>query len=380
MRFISKVATGAFCVGIAASGVARADERANNNDLNDKANKGEKDDKGSKAEKAEKGDRFSFAVIGDIPYGDAQIVNFPKVIANINADPEVRLVNHIGDIKSGSSLCSDTYFASIRSSFDQFADPLLYTPGDNEWTDCHRANNGSYNPLERLATIRRMFFPTPGKTLGMKPMSVKSQAAAGFPENVRFDKADVAFAAVHIVGSNNGLVNWTGKTAPTVEQLAEVQSRTASDIALINETFDHATEEHSRAVVLMVQADMFDPTLPCPSAPATPCPPVFSQWNGFQTLVQTIAARAAAFKKPVYLFDGDSHVFNVDKPFAAGAAWPAKYGAGSWNSFYGVTTPADNLTRITIDGSTGVNNWLKVTIDEANPQVLSYVQVPFNLA
>ena len=29
--------------------------------------------------------RFSFAVIGDVPYGDAQIANFPHVIDQINA-------------------------------------------------------------------------------------------------------------------------------------------------------------------------------------------------------------------------------------------------------------------------------------------------------
>jgi hypothetical protein len=89
---------------------------------------------------------------------DAQIANFPNVIGQINADRDVRLVMHAGDIKSGSSLCSDSYFSLIRSDFDQFADPLVYTPGDNEWTDCHRANNGAYNPLERLTAVRTLFF------------------------------------------------------------------------------------------------------------------------------------------------------------------------------------------------------------------------------
>ena len=46
------------------------------------------------------------------------------------------LVAHLGDIKSGSTLCNDEYFAFVRSQFDRFADPLVYTPGDDEWTDC----------------------------------------------------------------------------------------------------------------------------------------------------------------------------------------------------------------------------------------------------
>ncbi len=332
----------------------------------------------SKGEKeGERGDEFSYAVIGDIPYGAPQIAQFPKVIAQINADPDVQMVSHLGDIKSGSSLCTDAYFAQIRASFDTFADPLIYTPGDNEWTDCHRTNNGSYNPLERLAAIRNVFFPTPGLTLGQKKMRVQSQANAGFPENVRYDKQDVAFAAVHIVGSNNSLVNWTGKTAPTPEQLAEYETRTAAGIKLVNDTFAHANDEHSRAVVIQLQADMFDPTLQCAAGKIPPCPPVFAEWNGFQAFIQNLAVQSAAFNGPVYLFDGDSHVFNVDQPLATGSSWPSAYGPGNWLKFYGVSTPVNNLTRITIDGSTGVNNWLKVTISENNPAVLSWSKVPF---
>jgi hypothetical protein len=32
---------------------------------------------------------------------------------------------------------------------------------------------------------------------------------------------------------------------------------------------------------------------------------------------------------------------------------------------------------VTIDGSTGVDNWLKVTVSPQGPQVLSWTGVPF---
>src|SRR6476620_4063558 len=86
----------------------------------------------------------TFAVIGDVPYGATQIAAFPSWIQQINADPDVTSVIHLGYIKNGSSVCSDDYFAMIRQDFDTFADPFVYTPGDNEWTDCHRTNNGAY--------------------------------------------------------------------------------------------------------------------------------------------------------------------------------------------------------------------------------------------
>jgi hypothetical protein len=43
----------------------------------------------------------------------------------------------------------------------------------------------------------------------------------------------------------------------------------------------------------------------------------------------------------------------------------------------GVTTPVANLSRVTVDGSTGVNDYLRVTIDPDNKDVLTWTRVPF---
>ncbi|MGX4687682.1 metallophosphoesterase [Streptomyces sp. JNUCC 63] len=303
--------------------------------------------------------RFAFAVIGDIPYGDAQIADFPSIISQINADPDVRFVNHLGDIKDGSTVCSDTYFQQIKSDFDTFEDPLVYTVGDNEWTDCHRPNNGSHNPLERLAAIREVFFPRPGWTLGRNSVRVTSQADQGYPEDVRYSRADVAFAALHIVGSNNSMAPWTGNTTATPEQAAEVLGRTAAVVQEIRETFAAAEHSRNKAVVLLTQADMFDPTVTSPS---------FADYYAFQPIVKAIAEESAKFRGPVYLFNGDSHVYNSDKPLDTGS---------KWLSFYGVKTVAPNLNRVTVDGSTKVANWLKVTVDPGRKQALSWTRVPF---
>jgi hypothetical protein len=305
---------------------------------------------------ASEDDSYTFAVIGDIPYGSTAIANFPKNIAQINADPAVRWVDHLGDIKNGSSVCSDEYFQLIKSDFDQFQDPFVYTIGDNEWTDCHRTNNGAYNPLERLAKVRQVFFAQPGRTLGQQSVPVESQDDLGFPENVRWHRADVGFAAVHIVGSNNSLLPWTGRTAPTPEQTVEVLSRTSAAIQLIHETFAEARHEHQRAVVLLTQADMFDPTVPNPS---------FADYYGFEPLVAAIARESATYGGPVYLFNGDSHVYNADNPLGAGS---------TWLSFYHLGQPVPNLTRITVDGSGNANNYLRVTVDR---QGLTWTRVPY---
>jgi hypothetical protein len=301
----------------------------------------------------------TFAVIGDLPYGSAALAALPAHIAQINADPAVQWVDHLGDIKSGSTVCSDAYFQTIKSDFDQFQAPFVYTVGDNEWTDCHRPNNGAYNPLERLAKIRQVFFANPGHTLGRHSARVQSQARLGIPENVRWSRSDVAFSAMDIVGSNNSLLPWTGNTAPTAEQAAEVAGRTQAILTQIHQTFAQAREEHNRAVVLLIQADMFDPTVPNPQ---------FADYSGFQPIVAAIAKESAAFHGPVYLFNGDSHIYNNDNPLAAGSSWPA---------FYGIDRPVANLNRITVNGSGNAFEYLRVTVHEDGPQVLTWEHVPF---
>jgi hypothetical protein len=119
---------------------------------------------------------WTIAVIGDIPYTADQLTPFPTNIGTINTDPDVSLAVHLGDIKSGSTVCSDSYFATVRSDFDLFVYPLVSTPEDNEWTDCHRAAAGSYQPLERLGKLRQVFFPTPGTALGINEAHVSTQA------------------------------------------------------------------------------------------------------------------------------------------------------------------------------------------------------------
>lgn len=309
-------------------------------------------------------DSFSFAVIGDTPYGDAAVASFPSHIRDLNADQGLSFVSHLGDIKNGSTVCSDAYFARIKADFDTFTHPLVYTPGDNEWTDCHRPNNGGYNPLERLDKIRRTFFARPGTTLGAT-MPVKSQAARGLPENVQFTRNRVAFTAVNVPGSNNSLDPWTGlgKSAPTPEQQAEVDSRTAAVVAELHSTFAAARQRKDRAVVVMQQADMFDPTWAV----------TWNEFSAFKPIVDALIRESNSFDGPVYLFNGDSHVYNADRPLAAGS---------KWLDFYSEPGHADNLHRITIDGSSRATDYLRVEVAPdgvpgRGADVLSFSRVPF---
>ena len=292
-------------------------------------------------------DRETLAIIGDTPYGSAQLVTFPNLVSSIDADRDVSTVVHLGDIKNGSSVCTDAYFGQIRALFDTFDDPLVFTPGDNEWTDCHRANNGGYNPLERLAQLRRVFFPRADASLGGKQKRLETQAEKrkfkAFVENRLWTDEDVVYATLHVVGSNNGLAPWfgdrpTGTETPAerASRLAEAEQRIAAALSWLDETFDEADDDHARGVVLAMQADMF----------------AGGAADGFARIVERIGTLAAAFKRPVLLLEGDTHRFKVDRPIPA----------------------AQNVTRIVVEGETA-SEWLRLTVDPKGANLFSWERI-----
>jgi hypothetical protein len=312
----------------------------------------------------------TYGVIGDTPYGQPQIDNFPNDVAEINSDPKVRLVMHLGDIKNGSSVCSTDYFNLIRSDFDQFKDPLVYTPGDNEWTDCHRANNGAYWPAgqvlngdtrpARLDEIRRIFFDQPGRTLGTHSRKVAAQVP-DYPENVRWFSSRVEFGDLNLPGSNNDWLPWFGQPR-TQSQIDEVTNRTAADIEWLDGIFDRAEERDAKAVVIGIQADMWDPAIV-----GDP-----NQYDHFTPIVQRLAQDSLAWGRPVLLLNGDSHQFTDDHPLSASAPAVNK-------SIYGISQNVPNLHRITVNGSTTpCHEWLKLHIDPRSPEIFSYQRVRFS--
>jgi Calcineurin-like phosphoesterase len=300
-------------------------------------------------------------VIGDTPYGGVQIADFPRLLSDIGAaTPTPEAIVHVGDIKNGSSACDTEYFNFVLDNFNRSSLPLIYTPGDNEWTDCHRLNNGAYDPLERLATVRSMFFPHPGLALGGNPKPLLSQATLpgfeSYVENVLWAEAGSVFVTVHVVGSNNDLLPWftddtTGTKLDDPERRnAEQAARTAANLEWLTRAFATAHELDAAAVIVMMQADMWDGT------------PV----DGFDSTVQRLAALALDAGKPVLLIEGDSHIFKVDNPLAEGDA------------IHGVTTPVPNLTRIVVQGSTTapLTEWVRLHVDPMATPPFSWTRSP----
>src|SRR3954468_1441249 len=188
------------------------------------------------------GNVLTVAVYGDAPYGltptdDSQTVATPAFIESINADPKVELVLHVGDIHSGKQFCTEAYDRTVFNLWTTFTRPVVYTPGDNEWTDCHKAGEGggTFNkttgqidyvvdpttgnpvdyakgdPIANLALVRSIFFSQPGRTLGGAKL-VLSQAVAfdrahpsdaNFVENVIFVQQRVLVVTINLPGGSN---------------------------------------------------------------------------------------------------------------------------------------------------------------------------------
>ena len=101
---------------------------------------------------------FAFGVMSDTPYNEREESHFVAMIGHMSSAP-LAFVVHVGDFKAGGgSPCTDALFEKRRAQFNASRHPLIYTPGDNDWTDCRRPSNGGMDPIERLAALRRVFF------------------------------------------------------------------------------------------------------------------------------------------------------------------------------------------------------------------------------
>jgi len=321
--------------------------------------------------------RASFALIGDVPYGTGEEGKLERIVEAINASHAaggVRLVVHTGDVKRGRERCDDALLQRRFELFQRFEPPFIITPGDNDWTDCHRPGSGGYLPTERLARFRQIFYPRPGMSSGRRPMPVFTQAASSavspaasptsappaaaahreYVENQLWAFAGTTMATLHVVGSGNGLEPWDGidrqdsEKRPRRDRLAEFAAREAAALAWLDTVFAHAREHRSAGVMVAMQAN---PRLNRGARDAVR--------QGFNRILERLARHAQAFGKPVLLAHGDTHTFRFDRPLQhadADTGLPA----------------LENLARVENFGSPQVH-WVEVRVDAGTPEVFSAV-------
>jgi hypothetical protein len=246
------------------------------------------------------GQTFKFVALGDMPYSLPQdLRRFENLITEINRlKPSFSIF--IGDTKSGSSPCSDEHNQIIKSYFSSFKTPLVYSPGDNEWTDCHRILAGAYDPLERLEALRTVFFST-NQSLGKNPIRLQRQADldprySKYVENAYWIKNNFLFVSIHIPGSNNN-------NEGTESAIKEYQDRNQANLAWIDQAFNLATQRNLNGIIFAYQADMFYK----PSQ-------LTSSDSGYRDTLESLISKSEIFNKPVLLIHGDTHRLKIDQP------------------------------------------------------------------
>jgi len=292
---------------------------------------------------------FSFALIGDTPYGSAAEHRLTTLLREIDEDPSVRFVLHAGDLKGGGEPCTDELLARRLALMQNGSGALVYTPGDNEWTDCHRADAGRFHPLERLAALRGLAFADPTHSMGKQPLPLltqgKEQSHGEFVENVRFVHERVMFLTLHVVGSRNALAPWRGidpsdgDDAPRRERIAAFEERQAANLSWLEAAFENAQRSDVIAVVVLMHAN-----------PRFDLPTGHPHRAGFEAVIQALRRLSLRFGRPVLLAHGDGHFFRVDRPLAF------------------ESPPVRNLRRVQSWGDP-LPGWIRIDVDPARAGV-----------
>jgi hypothetical protein len=243
---------------------------------------------------------FSFVALGDTTYSVPE--DYPlyeKLIAEINGVKPTFSI-HVGDTK-GRGDCGRAFQESQRSYFARYEQPVVYTPGNNEWAECWRPNRGGADPVAILAMMRDVFWSKP-LSLGRAPMALLRQSDAEpsfaeFSENARWRHGGVTFATLNLAGTHNNqeLRNETW--------WREFVRREQANLSWLKSTFAAARRSGDRAVVLAFHSNPFDEQLRYENGP-------------FEPLVQALLVEADAFAGQVLIVQGHYHELTIDRPLS----------------------------------------------------------------
>lgn len=281
---------------------------------------------------------FSFVAMGCMPYGPQYFAAYERMLREINRHQPAFTV-HCGDTKKGSVPPSDEILAQVKTWFDSLDGPLIYTPGDNEWTDVHTPSAGREDPLFWLAKIRALYF-SEERSLGRAPIPLVTQRRnpkfAKFVENARWSRGGVVFATVHVVGSNN---NRLPAVPGAMEEFAE---RDGATVAWVRETFAEARTTQAAAVALFFQANVFDARGYGRA----------DENSGFSQFLAVLEEEAQSFSKPVLLIYADEHRYRLEHG--------VRFREGG--------EPLPNVTRLETFGESDIHAVI-VTVDPGSKQV-----------
>jgi hypothetical protein len=304
-------------------------------------------------------DTYTIGLFGDMPYNALGRSQYPNLLANINTS-NVAFSIFDGDLKAGGDgPCSNSLYTTAIAQFDTLSRPLVWLPGDNDWTDCWGRYGPSqqpyFDPIERLSYERQLFDST-DQSLGQKTLTLTRESSEGgqyalYSENVRWVYGPVVYIGLNVQGSNDNYP-WVGyDPRPSTEiarQDAEEVARKAANLHWLAEGFAYAKQIGAKGVLVDWQAD---PNFNNENDPQSLHP---HDWDAFPDYVNALRSETEAFSGQVVLVHGDSHYFKLDKPLK--------------NANGGVLR---NFTRVETFGARNTH-WVSATIDPNDPNLFVF--------
>ena len=161
-------------------------------------------------------------------------------------------VVHDGDFKDPATACSDDRFRQVKEAFNKSKAPFVYTPGDNEWMDCDDA--GVAHPMDsidRLAKLRETFFAH-DQSLGVNRMPLERQRQEGSRRTPDGRRRAWSSPPSTPPGPSDNL-DYVGPNPQ------EAGARRVANLAWLRETFERAKATNAPAVMIIWQADPWQP-------------------------------------------------------------------------------------------------------------------------
>jgi hypothetical protein len=290
---------------------------------------------------------FAFGVFGDTPYHPLEVPAVAQMLRDMDRAGMAFVVN-VGDIKRAAEPCSNETLRERHALLDASPRPLVFTPGDNEWVDCHTRAAGEFDARERLEALRVLFFPG-DESLGRARLRVVRQSEdprfRPYRENARWVAGGIVFATFNIPGSNNNLGQGAAKDDEAARRMSrnfeEHAARMTANFAWLADAVAAARAPAIRGLVLFAHAD--------PQFGSQP-----GRGDGYEAWRQALRLHAAAFGKPMLLVHGDGHRYRVDQPLTDPVTFDR----------------LANFTRVEVFGSPTVN-WVRVDVTPEGPRVFS---------
>ena len=245
-----------------------------------------------------------FLVMADMPYtaqDRASLGENGVLTYKIQQTPH-SLLMHLGDIKAGSEPCTNELLTSNKKLLRSLTGkPFIYTPGDNEWTDCDRKTLAPrFDELERLAYVKHLMYTPEYQNQAGKLDNYKTQPT--MVENARWQLADVEFMTLHIAGTHNGRRQVLMSDKKQANQAA--QRRDSLNLEWLSEA-----DRTAKAYVIGFQADIYTHGTEQPACAKTNV----DQCDGFSVYREALDEFAKTVAKPVLVIHGDTGPFCQQK-------------------------------------------------------------------